>query len=292
MEYPRYISSQYDSLASGATTTLQSQNIVLPVIPDMLLVYVKPSSYADSTVSDFHLPISSISLNFNNFSGLMNTYSQEQLFHASVSNGLDMDWDSWTGEAVSTKGGSDVLVAGSGYKQKIQTVGGFLVIKPSKEFALQEGLAPNVLGNFNLQFSVGVKNTSASAVTPVLYVITVNSGFFESQNGSSRIIRGILDERSVLEAPMAPSVTRSGLARMVGSGFFDKLGSVLSKAKEIYSATKPLVSGVKGMLPEGKIRSALGAVGYGLAGAGEEMEGGMMHKQKGGRKGVASRLME
>ena len=292
MEYPRYISSQYDSLASGASTILQSQNIVLPVIPDMLLVYVKPSSYADSTVADFHLPISSISLNFNNFSGLMNTYTTEQLFHASVSNGLDMDWDSWTGEAVSTKGGGDVLVQGSGYKQKIQTVGGFLVIKPSKEFALQEGLAPNVLGNFNLQFSVGVKNTSASAVTPVLYVITVNSGFFESQNGSSRIIRGILDERSVLEAPMAPSVTRSGLARMVGAGFFDKLGSVLSKAKEIYSATKPLVSGVKGMLPEGKIRSALGAVGYGLAGAGEEMEGGMMHKQKGGRKGVASRLME
>jgi hypothetical protein len=89
-------------------------------------------------------------------------------------------------------------------------------------------------------------------------------------------------------------VTRGGLARLVGAGFFDKLGSVLSKAKEIYSATKPLVSGVKGMLPEGKIKSALGAVGYGMAGAGmagagEMMEGGAKMKN---RKGIASRLME
>jgi hypothetical protein len=283
MEFPRYISSGLNSIAPGATTTVQSQNIVLPVIPDMLLIYAKPQNgYSDATQCDWHLPLSKISINFNNFSGLMNTMTQEQLFHLSVSNSLEMDYGAWAGQSYSSS------AVGGG--RKIPLVGGMLVIKPSKDFALQEGLAPNVLGNFNLQFSVDMTNNSESSVIPSLFVVTVNSGFFESQNGSSRIIRGILDERSVLEAPMAPEITRSGLSRMVGAGFFDKLGSVLSKAKEIYSATKPLVSGVKGMLPEGKIKSALGAVGYGATGAG--MHGSAMAGAGKGRRGVASRLME
>jgi hypothetical protein len=248
----------------------------------MLLIYAKPQNgYSDATQCDWHLPLSKISINFNNFSGLMNTMTQEQLFHLSVSNSLEMDYGAWSGEAYSSASTS---------LGKISLVGGMLVIKPSKDFALQDGLAPNVLGNFNLQFSVDMKNTSENTVQPSLFVVTVNSGYFESQNGSSRILRGILDERSVLEAPMLPSATTaSSLSRMVGAGFFDKLGSVLSKAKEIYSATKPLVSGVKGMLPEGKIKSALGAVGYGMAGAG--MHGSAM-AGAGKRRGVASRLME
>jgi hypothetical protein len=51
-----------------------------------------------------------------------------------------------------------------------------------------------------------------------------------------------------------------------------------------------MVSGIKGMLPEGKIKSALGAVGYGSAGAG--MAGSAMAGAGKHRRGVASRLME
>lgn len=289
MEFPRYITSGI-TLPVGVST-VSSQNIVLPVIPDMFIIYARPNQYADPTVCDFHFPIESISINFNNFSGLMNTMTQEQLFHLSVANGLEMDFGAWAGEAYSSG-----VPPGGGVAGKIKLVGGMLVIKPSKDFALQDGLAPNVLGNFNFQANIGIRNSTLASVSDVnLYVITVNSGYFESQNGSSRILRGILDERSVLESPVLPTaVTAGSLSRMVGAGFFDKLGSVLSKAKEIYSATKPMVSGIKGMLPEGKIRSALGAVGYGTAGAGMHGMGmaGSAMAGAGRRKGVASRLME
>jgi hypothetical protein len=165
------------------------------------------------------------------------------------------------------------------------------VIKPGINFPLDEGLASGVLGNFNLQFSVEVTNQTGAPVTPVLYVATVNSGFFESQNGSSRIVRGLLDEKAVLEAPLAPAVTRGSLQRMVGAGWLSGLASALSKAKEIYTATKPLVSGVKSLLPDGKVKSAMSAVGYG--GAMAEGEGGYTAGAKmSKRRSVASRLME
>jgi hypothetical protein len=119
-----------------------------------------------------------------------------------------------------------------------------------------------------------------------LVVITVNSGFFESIRGSSRIIKGVLSEQDIISAPPAPM---SGhLERMVGGFSFSSLANVLSKAKDIYQRTKPIVSAIKGALPEegmaGKIRGALGAVGYGEAAAGRAGAGA-------GKKSLAARLM-
>jgi hypothetical protein len=100
----------------------------------------------------------------------------------------------------------------------------------------------------------------------------------------------VLSEADIIGAEPAPEVTHEGLARMAGHGFMDKLGSFLTKAKDIYSATKPIVSGVKGLLPEdglaGKIKSGLSAVGYGRAGAGAAGGGAA-----GGRKTLSARLM-
>jgi hypothetical protein len=134
-----------------------------------------------------------------------------------------------------------------------------------------------------------VKNTSAVAQTPQLYVITANSGFFESIRGSSRIIKGVLSEQDIISAPLAPMGVRSELNRMVGGFSFSSLGNILSKARDIYSATKPVVSAVKGLLPEdgtfGKIKSGLSAVGYGTGAGTGAGTGGKM------KKSLAARLM-
>jgi hypothetical protein len=73
-EYPRYIATPSDAVApsvnySSAGSPIQSQTITLPNIPDLLLIYVKPSAYSSATQGDWSLPITSISLNFDNFSG-------------------------------------------------------------------------------------------------------------------------------------------------------------------------------------------------------------------------------
>ena len=203
-----------------------------------------------------------------------------------VHNGLCMDFNEWIGSAYSARTGS-----------LIQTVGGFLVLKPGVDFALQSGQAPGLIGNFTLQFRISVKNTSSVSLTPVLYVITANSGFFESLGGSSRVIKGVLSEADIISAEPVEGVSREGLRRIVGAGFMDSLSSFLNKAKGVYSATKPTISAIKGCLPTegtlGKIKSGLSAVGYGM---GEGMAGagpmaGAARAGAGKKKSLSERLM-
>jgi hypothetical protein len=127
-------------------------------------------------------------------------------------------------------------------------------------------------------------------VVPTLYVITANSGFFESIRGSSRIIKGVLSEQDIISAPMAACQTRSGLSRMVGGMSFSGLANMFSKAKDIYHATKPAVSALKGMLPEGSVKSAMSAVGYGTGAGHDGMGSGGTGAGK-GRRGLSARLM-
>lgn len=275
MEFPRYISNNYSSVNAGAQSTIASQTIVLPQIPDMLIIYVKPSAYADASQGDWYMPITNINVNFDNFSGLLSSHTTEELYRMAVHNGLEMDFNEWRGKAYSGKTGAT-----------IQTVGGFLVLKPGQDITLQAGQAPGLIGNFTLQFNATIENTSAGGATPVLYVITVNSGFFETLAGSSRIVKGVLSEADIISAEPVAEVSRDAMERMVGGGFFDKIGSFLSKGVDIYNKTKPVVSAVKGLLPEdgflGKVKSGLNTVGYGQAGAG--LAGGK-------KKSLSARLM-
>lgn len=304
MEFPRYI-TQYNAatIPPGATAQIQSQTITLPQIPDLFIIYVKPQTYGPNE-GDWYFPVATVadgvsnplSINFDNFSGLLSSQTAEQLYAMSVKNGLDMDFNTWVGEAhtgaanaVGTLGGSSQLNGGAA-AGRVPLVGGLLVLKPSQDITLQTGQAPSLVGNFTFQFNLQIKNTSlVSQASPQLYVITANSGFFESIRGSSRIIKGVLSEQDIISAPLAPHGTRDMLQRYVGgAGMFGSLANVLSKAKDVYNATKPGISAVKGMLGDsgtmGKVKGALGAVGYGTGGTGAGTGGGR-------RRGLEARLM-
>jgi hypothetical protein len=312
MEYPRYITqSQNGSLAPygqpGYVGQLQSQTITLPQIPDLLLIYVKASQVSGSpdpqqnSYCDAYLPIASqfvggvknpLSINFDNFSGLLSSHTTEELYQMSVANGLEMSFPAWSGLARSTAGSAGAGDAAHPAKKAgafVPTVGGFLVLKPSKDITLQSGQAPSLVGNFTLQFNLQVANTYPFQVQPVLYVITVNSGFFESIRGSSRIIKGVLSEQDIISAPVASAQTHAGLRRLVGGKIsFGSLANIFHKAKDIYNQTKPAVSALAKHLPAsgmmGKVKGALHAVGYGdMEGSGEAGAGR--------RRGLSARLM-
>jgi hypothetical protein len=318
MEFPRYITqNQNSSIAAGGLGQLQSQTITLPQIPDLLLIYVKAVKSGsnpdpqDPSYGDAYLPLAStlntggavknpLSINFDNFSGLLSSHTTEELYQMAVENGLDMDYPTWSGSPHSGYGGTANAPTGAGAVpigsanagtaekpqyppvksgQQIPSVGGFLVLKPSKDITLQSGQAPSLVGNFTLQFNLSVVNTYPFEVQPTLYVITANSGFFESIRGSSRIIKGVLSEQDIISAPVSSAQTHEGLKRLVGGKLsFGSLANVFNKAKEIYHQTKPAVSAVKSMLPSdgmmGKVKGAMGAVGYGTGagtGAGKKM---------------------
>jgi hypothetical protein len=305
MEFPRYITqNQNGSLAafgqSGYIGQLQSQTITLPQIPDLLIVYVKATQTGTNpdpqnpSYGDGYLPLASqinssikspLSINFDNFSGLLSSHTTEELYQMSVENGLDMDYPTWSGLVHSVTGGATGAQTGAGTTagaaadpayppvkqgQLRPSVGGFLVLKPSKDITLQPGQAPSLVGNFTLQFNLSVVNTYPFAVQPTLYVITANSGFFESIRGSSRIIKGVLSEQDIISAPVSSAQTHEGLRRLVGGKLsFGSLSNVFNKAKEIYEKTKPAAA----MMVMTKRGEGTGAGGTGA-----------------GKKGLAARL--
>lgn len=251
MEFPRYITQpQNTSIAAGATAPLQSQTITLPQIPDLLIIYCKaladPSELAVSKERDPNLPqfgdaylpvecstdatrsLTPLSVNFDNFSGLLSSTTSEQLYAMAVRNGLEVDWNTWSGFGRT----------GAGVGGKVATVGGFLVLKPGVDITLQEGQACSLVGNFTLQFNLRVRNTFPFAVQPQIYVITANSGFFESVRGSSRIIKGVLSEQDIIAAPLAPAGTREGLKRMVGGKMLE-LSNRLGMCKGMTGQSAP-----------------------------------------------------
>jgi hypothetical protein len=141
----------------------------------------------------------------------------------SVHNGVDMDWSEWSGlgsipfSQVGTTGA--VSTVGGG---QVGLVGGPLVLRPGRDFALQTGQAPGLVGNFTLQFNLTVQNFTGAAQTPNIYTVPISSGFFETIKGSSRIIKGVLTEQDILGAP--PSAPSADLERMVGEGRSRKPG--------------------------------------------------------------------
>ena len=213
MEFPRYLTTGLDPTAS----TLQSNTITLPNIPDLLMIYARPTS-VPSTQGDWSMPITNISMNFDNYSGLLSSMTQDQLYKMSVDNGVDMDWSEWTGAA--SVPGSYIGASWSTANQQggfVPTVGGPLVLRPGRDFPLSTGQAPGLVGNFTLQFNLKVDNTYLElGGTVTLYVVTISSGFFETIKGSSRIIKGVLTEQDILSAPAhAPE---ADLERPVGAG--------------------------------------------------------------------------
>jgi hypothetical protein len=236
MEYPRYISSQLPQFSPGDVTQYSSQTITLPQIPDLLIIYAKPSQgytipvatpttggQGDPNQADWMFPITNISVNFDNFAGLLSSHTAQQLYKMSVHNGLEQDWLAWSGSAwVSSK------------SKQLPLVGGMLVLKPGRDIVLQAGQAPSLVGNFVLQFQLTLRNNSTSNQNPSIYVITANSGFFETIKGSSRVIKGVLTEQDIISAPVAPGGTSGALRRAVGAGVHSSMGNALHHLKSMF----------------------------------------------------------
>ena len=249
-DFPRYISQQnigtiaptvftanVGSLPVG--TPLNSQTITLSAIPDLLCIFVKPNLYVttpggstpDATQADWFLPITGISVNFDNYAGLLSAHTQEQLYRMSVMNGLEMDFDQWRGYASTASAWNANSTAPNQYWGGVTPLtGGPLFLKPGRDIVLQAGQAPSLIGNFSLQFTLYVQNqTGVSQTAAQVYVIAINSGYLETIKGSSRIIKGILTEQDILSAPMGPGSAEAHMERMLGAGMISEAAEHMGK---------------------------------------------------------------
>jgi hypothetical protein len=270
IEFPRYITTlnsgpaalttsnqRWNNWNSPSTTRVETNTITLPLIPDLLMIYVRPTTYSSTAEANWTLPIDSISVNFDNFAGLLSSHTREQLYKMSVANGLEMDYANWSGLAETglfAPPGSALVTGTTATTTRnvwVPTVGPILLLKPGRDIPLQAGQAPGLVGNFSLQMSLNIFNntyTDYSSSGLQIYVVTVNSGFFETIKGSSRLIKGLLTEQDIIGAPEADAMTSGQVSRLVGSGIkvnnvLSKLKRRLSKMREKPAAAAPMGSG-------------------------------------------------
>jgi hypothetical protein len=245
-ELPRFVSS-VGSVATGITSTITSSSLQLNQIPDK--IYISVGKQVDNrlnTDADAFLAIQSISINWNNSSGLLASATPQDLWRMSVENGINMSWVEWSGQANVQP--TDITQA------TIQTCGSILCLEFGKDIELKDDYyAPGSLGNFQLQFTVRTLNTSASTIANLqLLTIVQNSGVFSLERGVSSSYLGVLTKSDVLEASRGVAIPYSDALRMVGGSkvgdFFKTIGSKLgdagkSLAKELLPLAKD--AGVK-----------------------------------------------
>lgn len=279
--------------ADAGGTAIISQTLQLNQIPDKLVLFVrKPAAQQSYGDADVFLPIRGVSINFNNNSGILSSARSQDLYRMSKDNGSNQSWLEWTGQvsgssraingmAVPASDAADWTMAQD--FAVFPTSGSCLMLEFSKDIQLVEDyFAPGSLGNFNIQINLQVDNTMhwcnapSSATNFELVMITMNSGVFVCERGTSSVYTGILTRADVLEASEQEAYGRSDIARMVGGGFMDWLKSSLGKALPILKTVGKdvLLPMAKGKLeqsgnPLAKASlGAMSALGLGRSGAG------------------------
>lgn len=285
-ELPRYITPNLPSFSAsgsaGATQTVRTTTIQLNQIPDKLILFVR-KAMSDQRVydSDSFLVINNVSINFNNMSGILASATQQDLYRYSVENGSNQSWYEFSGKANKSS-------SATGGGSTMPTTGSLLILEFGKDIQLVEDFyASGSLGNFNLQINMTVSNQSSVALTNTeIVLITMNSGVWVNERGTSTVYTGILTKQDVLDVSTQESYTRSDVKRMVGGGFLDTLKSVAGKVlPKLPSLAKAGLSLVPESSPMGKYakmgEAGLGALGYGRSGGGGSgggYSGGARHK--------------
>lgn len=258
----------------GDTFSVTTNSLQLNQIPDKLIIFVRKTasnqSWGDADVA---YPIQDITINFNNNSGILASARQVDLWQFSRNNGCSGTWNDWNGFGLvpNFQANTDYCATVSNGVKSAPLAGSYLVLEFGKDIQLTEDFyAAGSLGNFNLQVTLTCQNNNGYALSaPVasnvgagnaldLVLITMNSGVFVCERGTSSTYTGILTKQDVLEASQQDHYTHDDVKRLVGGGIFDMIKSgvskLASKGKEMAMehGTKLLKKHGKKLLNKGK----------------------------------------
>jgi hypothetical protein len=260
-EFPRYFGLNNAVLPAGTLTgrtivpgsvNVSFNSLQLNQIPDKLIIYTQPLTYNSNTYcSDHFAPIRNITINFNNQSGLLSTWTRSELYRASRLSGSAQSWFEFSGVCNKDLGCASTIqpdgtvgTAYPGSSISAPTTGSLLVLEFGTDIELPDYYAPGSLGNFNLQFNLTFENYALKEETMKIVAITMNSGVFVTEKGQSSVYTGLLTKQDVLEASSMEPITQGKFRRMVGGSFWDTLKSIGSKVWKGVKSALPIASAI------------------------------------------------
>lgn len=242
--------TDFPALGPNISTTLTSNNIQLQSIPRRLYIYARNNNATlqlNPTYTDTYLAINSLTLNWNNHSGLFSSATAYDLYKMSVKNHCNMSWTQWSGGPTYINGSLSALGG---------TVGSILCIEFATDIGLADDEVPGKLGTYQLQLNVNVTNTNQlNNVNPTLYIVVVSEGCFNILDQRSVSQIGIVSTQDILDAKqhLADYVDYETIQEVNGGNFLSgisKFGhNILEKirpiAKKIYEIGKKVAPYVK-----------------------------------------------
>jgi hypothetical protein len=166
--------------------------------------------------------VKNISLQFENYQGLLSSCSQQDLYQICKSNGITLDYPSF-----------------------VNYRGGVLCLDLGKDIGLEEPYwAPGLKGQFNFRADITFQNTSSKAfVQPNLYISTLSEGTCILSPNTCAITLGNLTADVVADAKSskANEMSHDALKVYEGSGFFSSLKNIVNKVAT-HPIAKSLVS--------------------------------------------------
>lgn len=165
---------------------------------------------ADQTIQDSSSfwPISSVSVNFNNKSGILPSASAHDLYRMSVENGRKESWYEFYGKDSKVEG------------KNAPSAGSILVIDPSRDLCLPDYLTNGSIGSYSFAMQLTVQNTEAAATPTEVMIICQYDGVFVTETGISSKQTGLLTKDLVEKHYGEPSayVKERGFANLGNRG--------------------------------------------------------------------------
>lgn len=270
-----YVSEYGSSVAPGETITLPFNSIQLASIPRRLIIFARerdqnrtaftpdtylalPSGVNNASSNGFAVnPLAMVYDNRNFF----NTATTENLYDIAVKNGCQMS-----------------------YTQYTRDVGSIIILDAGVDFGVGSDEAPGVLKNVQLAVTCQFTNTSSRTLNVQGFIIAVEEGVMNINNGSADLRIGVLSNQDVLNSTRVPGVTYKRQTDVYGGNFFNSLKNALSGAHKFIRDNK-IVSTALGAFPHPAVQAAsslareLGYGGSGMRGRGGDLFGKIEKKR-------------
>jgi hypothetical protein len=246
---PQYISYPYKkltnvyqtsigSISGSATFSAQCNNIQMTGLPNRIMCWIERTESSRTYIhADGFANVSQVSITFANRTGILSSASEQQLYHISKDNGIDLSYPQWH-----------------------TWLGSILVFDPAKDFGLQPDEAAGI-ANFtgNFQITLTGKNLSANSVDYTMNIVFVNDAVLQISDQNAQVQDVLVTREDVLSAPQLPKVPQIEAKGMVGYGFFDAAKKFLQDSKLISKGLKAV-----GSIPN-PYAQAVGSVGGPIA---------------------------
>lgn len=267
----------------GASVSGSSNSIMLPVVPDKILVYAMYSEEdrmnQTHSLADAFMPITDISIQAGTRSGILSGATSMDMYSMSYNNGARIPYYNYSGATQVSSSNSANRASGSG---------GPLVLDVAADLSLPEGVTPGMSAQYSFAVNqVTCVNRYGRAITaPRLAIVVVTGGFLEIKSGATKVVSGgvtTLNSDELRLAPRLSSIEYHKSADDAGIGG-SKFGDWLKGAVHTIGHVANEVISVAPQLAIQALSKGAGELGGGMLGGGYVGGGQLGGAQLGGAR--------